>query len=88
MTAMMAALPLEVELTSSTIAYLRTQHIAYNVKPIQTVSKVSYAGDEGGILCHLEPEDTENVIIVSLPMSECIVPCRLPEPCSITKSIA
>jgi hypothetical protein len=66
MIAMTAALPFEVELTSSTIAYLRTQHIAYNVKPIQTVSKVSYAGDEGGILCHLQPEDTENVIIVSL----------------------
>jgi hypothetical protein len=66
MIAMKAALPFEVELTSSTIAYLRTQYIPYNVKPMQTVAKVSYAGDEGGILCHLQPEDTENVIIVSL----------------------
>jgi len=66
MTAMTAALPFEVELTSSTIAYLRAQHIADDVKPMQTVAKISYAGDEGGILCHLQPEDTENVIIVSL----------------------
>ena len=61
--AMAAALPFEVELTLSTIAYLRTQHIGDNV---QIVTKVSYAGDEGGILCHLQPEDAENVIIVSL----------------------
>ena len=66
MIAMKAVLPFEVELTSSTIAYLRTQHIAYNVKPMQTVATISYAGDEGGILCHLEPEETESVIIVSL----------------------
>jgi hypothetical protein len=64
--AMKAALPFEVELTSSTIAYLRAQHIAGDVKPKQTIVNVSYAGDEGGILCHLQPEDMENVIIVSL----------------------
>ena len=66
MIAMKAALPFEVELTSSTIAYLRAQHIGDNVKPKQIVKNVSYAGDEGGILCHLEPEETDNVIIVSL----------------------
>lgn len=66
MTAMKAALPFEVELTSSAIASLRAQHIADYVKPVQAVSKVSYAGDEGGILCHLEPEETEKVIIISL----------------------
>ena len=63
---MKAALPFEVELTSSAIASLRAQHVADNVKPPQTVSKVSYAGDEGGILCHLESEETERVIIISL----------------------
>ena len=66
MIAMTAAIPFEVELTSSTITYLRAQHIGDNVKPMQTVVKVSYAGDEGGILCHLQPEHTESVIIVSL----------------------
>jgi hypothetical protein len=39
MTAMMAALPFEIKLTSSTIAYLRTQHIAEDVKPMQAVRK-------------------------------------------------
>ena len=35
MTAMMAVLPFEVELTSSAIARLRAQHMANNVKPMQ-----------------------------------------------------
>ena len=52
-----AAVPFEVELMPSAIALLRAQHIADNVKPTQTVLKVSYAGDEGGILCHIEPEE-------------------------------
>ena len=64
--AMKAALPFEVELTSSTIAYLRAQHIAGDVKPMQTVAKVSYAGDEGGILCHLAPEVGHDAIVLSL----------------------
>src|SRR5665213_3536310 len=66
MTAMKAALPFEVELTSAAIAYLRAQHIADNVKSMQIVSKVSYAGDEGGILCHPQAEEAKNVIIISL----------------------
>ena len=61
-----AAVPFEVELMPSAIALLRAQHIAGNVKQTQTVLKVSYAGDEGGILCHIEPEETEKVIIISL----------------------
>ena len=64
--AMKAALPFAVELTASAIAVLRAQHNAGDVKPEQIVSKVSYAGDEGGILCHMEREGTQNVIIVSL----------------------
>ena len=66
LTAMKAALPFAVELTSSVIATLRAQHTVDDVKPKQIVSKVSYAGDEGGILCHMEREGTQNVIIISL----------------------
>jgi hypothetical protein len=66
LTAMMAALPFEVELTPSAIARLRAQHVVENVKPCQIVSKVSYAGDEGGILCHLQSEEQKNTIIISL----------------------
>ena len=86
--AMKAALPFEVELTPSAIAYLRAQHIADDVKPMQIVSKVSYAGDEGGILCHLQPEERRTSSSSRSPMSGCIVPYRLPQPCSITRSIA
>ena len=66
MAAMKAALPFEVELNPSAIAYLRAQHVADTVKSKQVVSKISYAGDEGGILCHLEPEGMESAIIISL----------------------
>ena len=65
-TALKAALPFEVELKSSAIAYLRAQHIADDVKSAQVVSKVFYAGDEGGILCHIQAEKTEKVIVISL----------------------
>ena len=66
MKALEAALPFEVELTSSAIAYLRAQHIVEDVKPKQIVSKVFYTGDEGGIICHILGEATENAIIISL----------------------
>jgi hypothetical protein len=61
-----AAAPFEVELPPSLIAHLRTQGVAFNVKPRHTVSKVFYAGDEGGILCHIEPDDGQKVLIVSI----------------------
>ena len=64
--AMKAALPFAVELTSSASTALRAQHTAGDVKPKQIVSKVSYAADEGGILCHMERKGTQNVIIISL----------------------
>ncbi len=66
LTAMMAALPFEVELTPDVIAYLRAQRLADSVKPMQMVAKVSYAGDEGGILCHLAPEVGHDAIVLSL----------------------
>jgi hypothetical protein len=64
--AMKAATPFEVELTPSVIAHLRTQQPVIAVKPRQTVTAISYAGDEGGIVCHLEPEEGHNALILSL----------------------
>ena len=64
--ALKAAAPFEIELTPEVMAHLRAQKIATAVEPRQIVSQVSYAGDEGGILCHVLPEGTENVIILSL----------------------
>ena len=66
MAALKEALPFEVELTPDVIAHLRAQQTAIVVKPQQIVSKISYAGDEGGILCHILREDTENVTIISI----------------------
>jgi len=64
--AMKAATPFEVELSPSVIAHLRTQQPVITVKPRQTVTAISYAGDEGGIVCHLEPEEGHNALILSL----------------------
>jgi len=61
-----AALPFEVELAPYALAQIRSQRIDRAVEPRQIVSEVSYAGDEGGIVCHLLPRETDNVIILSL----------------------
>jgi hypothetical protein len=64
--AMKAATPFEVELAPSVIERLRTQQVAVVVKPQQLVTAISYAGDEGGIVCHLEPEEGRGALILSL----------------------
>jgi hypothetical protein len=62
LTALRAALPFEVGLTPALIAHLRVQHLAAADKPRQIVSEILYAGDEGGIVCHIVPEDGRNAI--------------------------
>ncbi len=64
--ALKAAVPFEVELTPWVIAHLRAQQIAVAVKPQQMVVEISYAGDEGGIVCHLVPEEGRDAFVVSL----------------------
>jgi hypothetical protein len=64
--ALNAALPFEIELTPEALALLRAQEATADIQPKQTVSKVSYSGDAGGILCHLRAEGTENAVIISL----------------------
>ena len=64
--ALKAAVPFEVDLTPSLIAYLHAQQVAVAVKPREIVSQISYAGDEGGIVCHIVPEHGHNALIVSL----------------------
>ena len=48
------------------IANLATQQRTLAVKPVETVSDVSYAGDEGGIMCHINPADSDSMVVVSL----------------------
>jgi len=64
--ALKAGLPFEVELSPYAPAQIRSQGIDRAVEPRQIVSEVSYAGDEGGSVCHLLPRETDNVIILSL----------------------
>jgi hypothetical protein len=64
--ALRAAVPFEVELTPSVIAHLRAQQVAVAIKPRHIVTEVSYAGDEGGIVCHTAPEEDRGALIVSM----------------------
>jgi Tripartite tricarboxylate transporter family receptor len=51
--ALKEAVPFKVELVPSLVNYLRTQHIAIADQTQHIVSGLSYAGDEGGIVCHI-----------------------------------
>ena len=64
--AMIDALPFEVALTPELIANLVRQQRPLAVKPVEIVSNVSYAGDEGGIMCHIAPADHDSMVVVSL----------------------
>ena len=61
-----AALPFEVALMPDVITHLARQQKPITVKSMEAVSDISYAGDEGGIICHLRPADADHVVIVSL----------------------
>jgi hypothetical protein len=71
-----AAVPFEVALMPELIVHLARQPKPVVIKPIETVSKVSYSGDVGGIICHIQPEDAESVVVVSL--THVRVPRKLP----------
>jgi len=61
-----AALPFEVALPPEMIEHLARQQRPVAIKPIETVSGISYIGDVGGIACHIQPEDAESALVVSL----------------------
>jgi hypothetical protein len=64
--ALKAAVPFEVELTERLVNQLRAQHHAGADQKHHTVSDLSYAGDEGGIVCHIVPPEKQEVLVVSL----------------------
>ncbi len=76
MAALKAAVPFEVNLTSEVIKQLQATNVANPDQTHRTVSDLSYAGDEGGIVCHIQPEDGESVVVVSL--THVRVPRKLP----------
>ena len=82
-----AAVPFEVGLMPDLIEYLARQQSPVAIKSIETVSKVSYLGDVGGIICHIQPEDAESVVVVSLTTFACAASSPLQRPCSTIRSI-
>lgn len=65
-TPLKASVPFEAALLPAAISLLARQQQPVVVRPIETVSDVSYLGDEGGIACHIQPEDAENMVVISL----------------------
>ncbi len=63
---MKAALPFEIRLTPPLARLLRDEQVALAAGDRQTVSEVSYLGDEGGIVCHMVPPDGGKAAVVSL----------------------
>jgi hypothetical protein len=64
--ALKAAVPFEVELTPPVIKQLQSEKIAHPERTHRTVSDLSYAGDEGGILCHITPPNEQRALFISL----------------------
>ena len=64
--ALQEAVPFKVELVPSLVSYLRTQHVAIADQTEHTVSDLSYAGDEGGIVCHMVHPEGREALVVSL----------------------
>jgi len=61
-----AAAPFEVELAPPVVKQLRADKVAAANQTRQIVSDVSYLGDEGGIMCHIAPPESESALVISL----------------------
>ena len=65
--ALKAAAPFEVGLAPSLIEYLQAENIPAADRKHHVAWDFSYAGDEGGIICHLaRSEETGRALVVSL----------------------
>jgi hypothetical protein len=64
--ALKAAVPFEVELTAPVVKQLQSEKFAHADQTHRTVSDLYYAGDEGGILCHIAPPDEQREFFISL----------------------
>ena len=58
--ALKVAVPFEITLTPEVVKQLQAENFA---NPVQDLS---YAGDEGGIVCHLVPLDEKQALFISL----------------------
>ena len=83
-----AATPFEVELTPPLIALLLAEAPGFDRQPRQVVRNVSYAGDEGGIVCHIEPDDGGQRWSSPSLTFACAARSRSPPLCRATRSTA
>jgi hypothetical protein len=68
--ALKAAVPFEVELTEQLIKHLRDHgDAAVADKKHHTVANLSYAGDEGGIVCHMTEALVVSLTHIRVPRS-------------------
>jgi hypothetical protein len=79
--ALKAAAPFEVELAPPVVKQLRADKVAAADQSRQVVSDVSYLGDEGGIMCHIAPPESESAIVISL--TQVRVPRTMPLSASV-----
>ena len=70
------AVPFTVTLVPSLANYLRAQHVAIAEHTQHVVSGLSYAGDEGGIICHIGGSEDREGLVVSL--TQVRVPTSMP----------
>ena len=66
---MRAALPLPARMTPRLLATVRDQDPATPLAAACSVTQVDYAGDEGGLVCHLEhdgSEENSKLIVTSI----------------------
>jgi hypothetical protein len=62
-----AALPVPARLTPEAAATLQAQQAAGRIPPACAITWISYAGDEGGIVCRLDfGQETEPAVITSI----------------------
>jgi hypothetical protein len=61
-----AAVPFDVALMPDLVRDLARKQDPVILRPIETVSDISYAGDAGGIMCHIRPEDADSLLLTSL----------------------
>ena len=76
------AVPFTVTLVPTLTSYLRAQHVAIAEQTQHTVSGLSYAGDEGGIICHIGGSEDREGLVVSL--TQVRVPTSMPLAAAVT----
>ncbi|WP_207455668.1 hypothetical protein [Azospirillum sp. SYSU D00513] len=64
--ALKAALPFEVRLTPMLAKHLQTSAAGVDGQGRHRVTQLSYLGDEGGIVCHLDPGGGKERLLASL----------------------